>query len=129
LLLSLGFFFSFFSLSNFLEELLFFFFLEIGLVFNLIGFSFSSLSNLFLFLLKPLLELLHFLLVFDVYNLFDNIRISHHALSSHHFSWVCSIGKHGKLVLEFCDFILVFSQKGIFGVFVDLWLVFNVLGS
>lgn len=129
LLLSLSFFLLLFFLAELLQKFLLFFLLQVCLVFNHLTLSFSLETNFLLFLLEFLFELLHLLLVFHINFLLVDDLVADDTVLLHDLLRLHSLVDGIKLLLELADFLLVLAKKGIFGVFVDAWLVLNVLGA
>lgn len=101
--------------------------MQIGLILDHFLILLGLQLDLFFLLLEALLELSHLLLIFDLYDFLDDI-------ADNTFLFVqclniATLIEKCELLLQFRDFVLVFSEQGIFWIFVDLWLVLDVFGA
>ena len=96
------------SLTNFFNELVFLFFLKVGLLLNCLHILLCLLLDLFLLRLKFLFKLRHLLFILNLDNFFNDI--SHNAFLSIERAYVSALIQKGQLFLQFGNFILIFSQ-------------------
>ena len=129
LLFSFCLFFSFFSLSDFFQKLIFLFLLKISLILDFEFFLFSFLLDFQFFSFKLFFKLSHLFFIFNLNNLGNDVLVTNDTFLLHDFRWINTCSEERQLFSQFCNFILIFSQESIFWIFVNSWFIFNVFSS
>jgi hypothetical protein len=88
LLFSFCLFFSFFSLSNFFQKLIFLFLLKISLILDFKFFLLSFLLDFQFFSFKLFFKLSHFFFIFNLNNLSNDVLVTNDTFLLHDFRWI-----------------------------------------
>lgn len=108
LLLGLCFFLGFLPFPNFVQNPVLLLSLQIRLILNLLLILLSLQLDFILLLLQLAFKLRHLFFIFDVHDLFDDV--ANDALLFIKSLEISTLIKQSQLLLQFRDFILVFSQ-------------------
>ena len=124
LFLPLGFLLCFLFFSQFFNQSFLFSLLDRCILLNCFPFSLCTSEHFSTFLLKLLFELSHsFLVVFSV-----PVDLSpDYSMVRHDLAWVSTLIQLCELLFESFQLFLVFTEKRVFGVFIDPGLVLYVL--
>lgn len=115
------------ALADLLDNSIFFLFLEVRLLLNLLLLFLGLASNFVLLFFQLPLKLLHLLLVLDLHDLLDDVGVADDTSLAHNLCRIDTLVEQSKLFSQLHNLILILSEQCILRVLVDLRLVLDAL--